>query len=66
MSEEKLRVALDAGHMGSWDWDIESNLIRWTAHLDESFSLVGGGLGVSYETFMGLVHPQDHAWLTRR
>jgi PAS domain S-box-containing protein len=59
MSEEKLRIALEAGHMGSWDWDIESNLIHWSAHLDASFGLVGDGLGVSYETFMGLVHPQD-------
>ncbi|HEY6542001.1 MAG TPA: PAS domain S-box protein [Ktedonobacteraceae bacterium] len=59
VSEEKLRIALDVGHMDSWDWDIESNLIRWSAHLDASFGLVGGGLGVSYETFVGLVYPQD-------
>ena len=58
-SEEKLRIALEAGQMGSWDWDIESNLIRWSAHLDASFSLAGGSLGVSYETFIELVHPQD-------
>jgi PAS domain-containing protein len=57
VSEEKLRIALEAGHMDSWDWDIESNLIRWSAHLDEPFGLAGGSF--SYETFMELVHPQD-------
>lgn len=58
VNEEKLRIALEVGHMDSWDWDIESNLIR-CALLDAPFGLVEGGSGVSYETFMGLVHPQD-------
>src|ERR1700686_823402 len=59
VSEEKLRIALKVGHMDSWDWDIESNIIRWSARLDAPFVLVGGGFAVSYETFMGLVHPKD-------
>ena len=59
VSEEKLRIALEVGHMDSWDWDIESNTIRWSVNLDAAFGLVGGGFGVSYETFMELVHPQD-------
>jgi PAS domain S-box-containing protein len=59
VNEEKLRIALEVGHMDSWDWDIESNTIRWSAKLDASFGLVGGSFGVSYETFMELIHPQD-------
>jgi PAS domain S-box-containing protein len=59
MSDEKLRLALEVGHMDTWDWDIESNTIRWSAHPDGSFGLVRGDSGVSYETFMELVHPQD-------
>ena len=59
VSKEKLRLALEVGHMDSWDWDIESNTIRWSAKLDASFGLVGGSFGVSYETFMELIHPQD-------
>jgi PAS domain S-box-containing protein len=59
MSDEKLRIALEVGHMDTWDWDIESNTIRWSAHPDGSFGLVRGDSGVSYETFMELVHPQD-------
>ena len=59
MSEEKLRIALEVGHMDSWDWDIESNSIRWSTDLDASFGLVRGSPGMSYETFMELVHPQD-------
>ena len=59
VSEEKLRIAREVGHMDSWDWDIESNAIRWSAKLDAPFGPGGGSFGVSYETFMELVHPQD-------
>ncbi|HLQ29185.1 MAG TPA: PAS domain S-box protein [Ktedonobacteraceae bacterium] len=59
VSEEKLRIAREVGHMDSWDWDIESNIIRWSVNLDAAFGLVRGDSGVSYETFMELVHPQD-------
>jgi PAS domain S-box-containing protein len=65
VSEEKLRIALEVGHMDSWDWDIESNVIRWSAHLDVSFGLVRGDSGVSYETFMERVHPQDRTLVDR-
>ena len=59
VSEEKLRIALEVGHIDSWDWEIESNSLRWSTDLDESFGLVRGSPGMSYETFMELVHPQD-------
>ncbi len=59
VSEEKLRIALEAGKLGSWEWDIESNLIRWSAHLDARSDYAGGELGVSYENFMELIHPQE-------
>ena len=63
MSEEKLRIALEVGHMDSWDWDIGPTIIRWSAHLDAPFGLIGGGFGVSYEIFMELVHPQGRTWV---
>ena len=61
VSEEKLRLALEVGHMDSWDWDIKSNTIRWSAHLDAPSDLVRGDSGVSYRTLTELVHPQDRA-----
>jgi PAS domain-containing protein len=59
VSEEKLRIALEVGHMDSWDWDIESDSIHWSTDLDAIFGLVRGSPGMSFETFMELVHPQD-------
>lgn len=59
ISEEKLRVALEVGYMDSWDWDIASNTIRWSANPEVASGLVQDSFSASYETFLELVHPQD-------
>ena len=47
--------------MCSWDWDIESNTIRWSANLEAAFGFIPGSFNASYESFLELVHPQDRA-----
>lgn len=61
VSEEKLRMALEAGHLGSWDWDIESNRLTWTVQHDAPAGIAAGGQAISYEAFLDLVHPADRA-----
>lgn len=61
VSEEKLRIALEAGQMQSWDWDIESNTIHWSANSEVAAGPGGGLFDASYETFLELVHPQDRS-----
>ena|SRR5690348_951541 len=61
VSEEKLRMALEAGHLGSWDWDIESNRLTWTVQHDAPAGLAAGSQAISYEAFLDLVHPADRA-----
>ncbi len=33
LNEERLRLALDAAHLGTWDWDIPSSTIVWSSEL---------------------------------
>lgn len=61
--EEKLRVALDVGQLVSWEWDIESDTIRLSAHPRAGFGLVQDNFGSRDEIFMKLVHPQDRPLL---
>jgi two-component system CheB/CheR fusion protein len=58
-SEERLRLALDAGRIGAWDWDIPTNRITWSERLYEFHGLVPGTFGGRVEDFAGLVHPDD-------
>ncbi len=55
----RLHLALKVGHLGTWDWDIVSNNISWSANLEAAFGLSPGAFGATYEGFLELVHPKD-------
>lgn len=57
--EARLRLALEAGRMGSWEWDLASNRLHWTSPL-VLLQGVGPGTQVgSLEEFQALLHPDD-------
>ncbi len=62
-SEERLRLALDAAHMGSFDWDIPQNRITWSHWHEELWGYAPGEFDGSYEAFARRVHPDDLAGL---
>ena len=41
-SEERLRLALDAGRMGSWQWNIVTGEVVWSATLEKIHGLIEG------------------------
>jgi diguanylate cyclase (GGDEF)-like protein/PAS domain S-box-containing protein len=69
VSEERLRLALDASQMGIFDWDIAANHIAWTQHHERLWGFQPGEFGGTYESFSSRVHPDDlpgvNAELTR-
>jgi PAS domain S-box-containing protein len=58
-SEERLRLALDAAHMGTFDWDIANNRILWSRWHEELWGFAPGEFGGTYEAFASRVHPED-------
>jgi PAS domain S-box-containing protein len=58
-SEQRLRLALDAGGMGSWEWDLGPGLLHWSETLELMFGLEPGAFGGTYAEFISLVHPDD-------
>lgn len=58
-SEQRLRLALQAGNMGTWDYDIQNNFGR----RDESYCRIFGvplnSADGGIETFLDRVHPDD-------
>lgn len=58
-STEKLRLALDAAHMGTWDWNIQTNEITWSNGHEQLFGLAPDTFNGTYEAFNACVHPED-------
>ncbi|QEL20580.1 PAS domain-containing sensor histidine kinase [Limnoglobus roseus] len=62
-SEDRLRLALDAGGMGTWDWDLESDRVRWDGALAALVGLPEIPHPLTTETFFERVHPDDRTAL---
>ena len=58
-SEERLRLSLDAAHMGTFDWDVPGNRIAWSRWHEEMWGFKSGEFGGTYEAFSERVHPED-------
>jgi PAS domain S-box-containing protein len=62
-SQERLRLALKAARMGTWQWDLASNTLAWDDQLYEIYSIEPGQQVTQYEHFMGRVHQDDRAFV---
>ncbi|MBO3460412.1 PAS domain-containing protein [Aetokthonos hydrillicola Thurmond2011] len=58
-NEEKLRVALEAARMGTWDWNIQTGDIQWSTNLEAMFGLAPGEFDGSFDMFVSSLHPDD-------
>jgi PAS domain S-box-containing protein len=58
-SQERLAFALEAGRMGTWDWEMKTGRIRWSESLEMIVGIPRGSFGGTYEAFGQLVHPDD-------
>ncbi|HEY2035299.1 MAG TPA: HWE histidine kinase domain-containing protein [Rhizomicrobium sp.] len=58
-SEKRRSVALGAGRMGSWDWDLESDNFHWDEELCRMVGVDPVTFRVSAETVRPLVDPED-------
>ncbi len=50
--EERLRLALDAAQMGTWDWDLRTGMITLSTNFELAAGLSPGAFGGTYEAFL--------------
>ena len=60
-SEERLRLAHQAAHIGAFEWNIRTGVNTWTPELESMYGLPPGGFGGTQTAFENLVHPDDRA-----
>jgi len=57
----QLSQAQGIGQFGSWEWDIPANTTEWSDELYRIYGLVPDGKPMTFEDFVGRVHPDDRA-----
>ena len=60
-SEQRLQMALKAGRMGAWEWDVASGKVVWSPGLEELHGMQPGAFGGTFEDFKRDMHPDDVA-----
>jgi len=60
-SESRLLEAQALAHVGSWEWDVEADHLRWSDEVYRIYGVEPGRFEVSYPTFINMVHRDDRA-----
>ena len=64
-NEERLKLALSAAQIGTWDWNIVTNSVIWSENQELLFGLTPGTFKGTYEAFIERVHPEDRQLFTK-
>jgi PAS domain S-box-containing protein len=59
VEKERLALALEAGRMGSWEWDLRGDRVDWSENVERFFGLEPGAFDGTLEHLARLVHPDD-------
>ena len=57
--KDSLAEAQRLAHLGSWDWDIVNNELRWSDEIYRILGLESNEFGATYGEFMDCIHPDD-------
>jgi PAS domain S-box-containing protein len=57
--ERQLAVAQEITHIGSWEWDLGSNVVRWSDELYRIYGYEPRSRPITFEFFLSRLHPED-------
>jgi PAS domain S-box-containing protein len=60
-SEAHLRLAVEAGRMGSWEWDIQADRVHWSPQEERLYGLAEGTFEGTPDAYARRIHPDDRA-----
>jgi diguanylate cyclase (GGDEF)-like protein/PAS domain S-box-containing protein len=62
-SEASLAVAQRIAHIGSWDLDLVTNKLHWSAEIYRIFGFPEDGVSASYDLLLKKIHPDDRIFV---
>lgn len=63
--EQHFAVVQRLAQIGSWDLDLTTRELRWSAEVFRLFEIDPFQFGASYDAFLALIHPQDREAVDR-
>ncbi|HFD38678.1 MAG TPA: PAS domain S-box protein, partial [Anaerolineae bacterium] len=64
-TESLLAEAQQIAHLGSWEWNVASGALRWSAEVYRIFGVSPDTFEATYENFLQTVHPDDREKVIR-
>ncbi len=61
-SRRRMEEAQRVAHVGSFEWEVEPNVVTWSDELHRIYGIERGQFGGTYEAFLERVHPDDLAY----
>jgi PAS domain S-box-containing protein len=61
ISEERLRLALEASGQGTWDWNLVTSEMNWSPAVEAMHGIAPGAFPGTADAFLQLIHPDDRA-----
>ena len=58
-SEQRLNLAQEISHLGSWELDITNNKLSWSDEVYRIFGLKPQEFAATYQAFLEMIHPDD-------
>jgi two-component system CheB/CheR fusion protein len=58
-SDEKLHLAMEAGRIGVFEWDIAGGSVFWSPSLEETHGIPRGSFEGTFDAFQRDLHPDD-------
>ncbi|MBL0210686.1 MAG: PAS domain S-box protein [Holophagaceae bacterium] len=65
VSESRLEEAQRLAHLGSWNWDLATQVLVWSDELCRIYGVDPDSHKPSFEDFLQRVHPEDRAEIER-
>ncbi|QRK12032.1 PAS domain-containing protein [Archangium violaceum] len=58
-TQARHEVALEAGRMGAWEWDISAGRVTWAPTLERIHGIPEGSFGGTFQDYQSDMHPED-------
>src|SRR5689334_20600171 len=64
-SEHQLATAQQITHIGSWEWNVATNVVTWSDELYRIYGLLPQSCQITFDNFLSRVHPDDRERIAR-